>query len=272
MILKCLLRLVLLVVAIVFVWYLFQAPSGDRNWTEDQALLPYAEIENNNVTIYNVRNFSYVDTLTFVPAYYNKTYDLDTLQSVDYILEQLDGIGAAHTFLSFGFSTGQYVSVSVEVRKEVGEKFSPTLGLLRQYELMYVIADERDVIKLRTNYRKDTVFLYSLRIDAASTRKLFLDMLARANTLRVEPEFYNTLTNNCTQAIARHINAIIPNKIPFDYRLVFPKNSDQLFYDVGLLDTRVSLDRLRTEYQINNAAVLYADSPDFSARIRPVPL
>lgn len=268
MVLKYVFGLLLLMFALGFCVYILQRPSNERNWNGDQALLPYSLVEGSNVIIHNVRNFSYIDKLTYVPAYYDKTYNLDTLQSVDYIVEQLDGVGAAHTFLSFGFSAGEYVSISVEIRKEVGEKFSPILGILRKYELMYVIADERDVIKLRTNYRKDVVFLYPLRIDAATTKKLFLDMLARANTLQTEPEFYNTLTNNCTEAISQHINAITTNRIPFDYRLIFPKNSDFMFSELGLIDTTLPLEQLRSKYQINNLAEQYADSPDFSARIR----
>ena len=265
---KYLIRLILIVVIIGAFIYLFRTPSHDRNWTSDQALLPYSVLENNQVTIFNVRNFTYIDKLTYIPAYYDKTYDLDTIESVDYIVEQLDGIGAAHTFLSFGFSTGEYVAISVEIRKEVGEKFSPILGILRQYELMYVIADERDVIKLRTNYRKDVVFLYPVLIDATNTKTLFLDMLSRANTLRTQPEFYNTLTNNCTEAISRHVNRIAPQQIPFDYRLLFPKNSDKMAYELGLIDTSVPLEALRVKYQINDAALRYADSADFSELIR----
>ena len=268
MVLKYVFGLLLLMFALGFCVYILQRPSNERNWNGDQALLPYSLVEGSNVSIHNVRNFSYIDKLTYVPAYYDKTYNLDTLQSVDYIVEQLDGVGAAHTFLSFGFSTGEYVSISVEIRKEVGEKFSPILGILRKYELMYVIADERDVIKLRTNYRKDVVFLYPLRIDAATTKKLFLDMLARANTLQTEPEFYNTLTNNCTEAISQHINAITTNRIPFDYRLIFPKNSDFMFSELELIDTTAPLEQLRSKYQINDLAAQYADSPDFSASIR----
>lgn len=248
--------------------YLLATPSNDREWTKDQAILPYAVITSDNVEIKNIRNFSYSATDSYTPNYYDKIFQLDKISSVDYIVEPFEGIGAAHTFLSFGFENGEYIAISVEIRKEVGESFSPLKGLLRNYELMYVIADERDVIKLRTNYRKDVVYLYPVKTSRENIKKLFIDMLQRANSVHSNPEFYNTLNNTCTTNIASHINVIAPGKIPKDLRLLLPKNSDVLAYEVGLLGRNFTLEQLREKHQINALAEEHADSPDFSRLIR----
>lgn len=248
--------------------YSSRTPSNNRDWSADQALLPYAVFKENTVNLFNVRNFTYASTTKYTMNYYNKEYNLDQLSSVDYIVEPFEGIGAAHTFLSFGFNDGNYVAISVEIRKEKGETFSPLKGLLRSYELMYVIADEQDVIKLRTNYRKDSVYLYPVQTSRENMRALFVDMLNRANTLGDTPEFYNTLTNTCTTNIARHINNISPHKIPWDLRLLLPKNSDALAYELGFINNSIPLEDLRKKHLINEKALQYANDDNFSALIR----
>ena len=176
--------------------------------------------------------------------------------------------GPAHTLVSFGFSDGSYLAISVELRREPGEKFSPVKGLLKQYELMYVVADERDVIRLRTNHRHDDVFLYPVRAGAEQRRRLFVSMLERANALREHPEFYNTLTNTCTTNIVRHVNEIAPQKVPFSYKVLLPGYSDRLAYDLGLLDTDLPFGEAKARYHINARALRYADDPAFSTLIR----
>jgi len=258
----------ILVIGLVFSVYLAQSPSNNRDWAKDQVLLPYAVFDGNEVAIKNIRNFAYYSERDYEPHYYDKVFDTNDLESVDYIVEPFGSMGAAHTFLSFGFGNGSYVAISVEIRKETGESFSPLKGLFRAYELMYVIADERDVIKLRANYRKHIVYLYPIELAPEKMRELFLSMLTRANKLRESPEFYNTLTNTCTTNIARHVNAVAPNAIPWDLRLILPRNSDELAYELGLIDQSISLQEARTRYQINERARSYADDPDFSVRIR----
>lgn len=249
-------------------WYVSKTPSNDREWALDQQVLPYAEIAGDEITVYNIRNFSYESTSEYTPDYYDKTFNLNELTSVDYIVEPFGSIGAAHTFVSFGFNTGDYLAISVEIRKEIGESFSPIKGLLRNYELMYVVADERDVVKLRTNYRKDDVYLYPVETSEENMKKLFIDMLTRTNELKEDPEFYNTLTNTCTTNIADHVNEITPSRIPWDLRLLFPENSDELAYEIGLLDNSIPLEKLRGRHLINEKAEKYADSADFSKLIR----
>jgi hypothetical protein len=176
--------------------------------------------------------------------------------------------GPAHTLVSFGFADGSYVAISVELRREPGETFSPVKGLLKQYELMYVVADERDVIRLRTSHRHDDVFLYPVRATDEQRRQLFVSMLRRANRLREHPEFYNTLTNTCTTNIVRHVNAIAPKKIPFGYKVLLPGYSDRLAYDLGLLDTDLPFAEAKARHHINARALRHADAPGFSTLIR----
>ena len=258
------------IVGIVFLFIMLSSrhPSNERDWSVDQAILPTADIGEDSVTIHNIRNFTYTSASDYTPAYYDKTFSLKTLESVWYVVEPFSRRGLAHTFLSFGFKDGSYVSISVEIRKEKGESFSPWKGLLRNYELMYVVADERDVIKLRSNFRKDQVYLYPIKTDDGRKRALFLDMLIRANKLAREPEFYNTLRNTCTTNIARHVNVIRPNRIPFSLAIIFPDYSDHLAYDLGLIDTDLSWEDVRDHFNINSQAERFADDPEFSRRIR----
>ncbi len=254
----------------VLIFLSTQHASNDRNWTIDQRILSTSEIQGDLAHIKNIRNFVYESTATYTPQYYDKTFDLTTLTSLDYIVEPFGNIGAAHTFLSFGFVDGSYVSVSVEIRKEVGESFSPLKGILRQYELTYVIADERDVIQLRTNHRKDDVYLYPVTASKETIRTLFVDMLTRANILGEQPEFYNTLTNNCIINITNHVNALVPKTVPWDYRLIFPANSDVYAQDLGLIASGMTIEEAREKYRVNTKAERYANDPEFSLKIRQV--
>jgi hypothetical protein len=176
--------------------------------------------------------------------------------------------GPAHTFMSFGFAGGEYVAVSVEIRKERGESFSPLKGLLRQYELMYVVADERDAVRLRSNFRRDSVFLYRIHTTPEKARQLFVGMLKRANALAERPEFYNTLTSTCTTNIVRHVNAIAPRRVPRSYKVLLPAFADELAYDLGLLDPARPFEETRRRALINPRALAHGDDPRFSLAIR----
>lgn len=248
---------------------IFIRPSNARDWTPDQAVLPQVVVTGDTVSIRNIRNFTYRTTSDYDPGYYDATFDLNKLKKAYFIVEPFSGyVGAAHTFLSFEFEDDRFLAISVEIRKEKGESFSAVKGLLNQYELMYVIADERDVVKLRSNYRKDDVYVYPIRADQEKVRAVFLDMLERAISLESKPEFYNTLTNTCTTNIISHVNKISPKRVPFDIRALFPANSDELAYELGLIDTDLSFEEAREIFRINPLAEQYADDPEFSLRIR----
>jgi len=247
---------------------LWTRPSNERDWSPDQAVLPAAEFRGVMVTVRNIRNFRYETTDRYTPAYYDRTFDLRELDSAWFFVEPFGKGGAAHTLVSFGFRDRDFVSVSVEIRKEKGEAFSPVKGLLRRYELMYVVGDERDLVKLRTNYRNDPVHLYRIRATPERMRAMFVAMLQRANELREEPEFYNTLTNTCTTNLVRHVNQITPERIPLRASVLLPANSDRLAWELGLIDTVLPFEETRRRALINPKARQHAEDPQFSRRIR----
>jgi hypothetical protein len=245
-------------------------PSHERNWSPEHAVLPHVTITDSLVHIAHVRSFTYASADDFTPAYYGRTYDLDQIERVWYVLSPFDvnWRGPAHAFLTFGFADSQYVSISVEARREVGEAFSTWQGALRQYELIYVIGDERDLIGLRAVVWDDPVYMYPGRATAAQVRDLFLTMLRRAQAIEREPEFYNTFTNNCTTHILDAVNRIAAEPVPYGRRVLLPGYSDALAYEHGLLDTDLPLERAREAHLINARAQAAIAAPDFSARLR----
>jgi Domain of unknown function (DUF4105) len=249
------------------------APSNFRDWAPEQAVLPYAEFQGNQVTIHNIRNCHYFAEDTFLVDYYDKTIDLNSLRSVDFITVPFESLPAlAHTMLSFEFidpnGRPEHLAVSVETRKEKDQTYNPVKGSARQYELMYVVADERDVIQQRTNYRGDRVYLYRTTATPDASRMLLVDMLGRVNQLRSNPEFYNTLTNNCSTNIVQHINRIKPNRINYDVRVLLPGYSDQLAYEDGLIVPYGTFEQTKQRALVTPFAQRYADREDFSELIR----
>ena len=244
-------------------------PSNERDWSLDQQRLASAEFSGDSVLVRNVRNAYYRSTTDFDVHWEDRSYDLRQLESVWYVVEPFaTWRGPAHTFLSFGFDNGEYVAISVEIRKERGESFSPLRGLLRQYELTYIVGDERDLIGLRANHRHDDVHLYPMHATRQAARALFVSMLERANALAAKPEFYNTLTSTCTSNIVDHVSLITPEPIPFSYKILLPAYSDDLAFDLGLIDTDLPREEFRAAFRINDLALAHADSVDFSAAIR----
>ena len=244
-------------------------PTNDRVWSADQSRLPTARFDGRTVHVRNVRNFDYQAVDRWTARWEDRSYDLDSLDSVWFVVEPFSSVrGPAHTFLSFGFGDTTFVAISVEVRKERGEQFDPVRALFRQYELMYVVADERDAVRLRSNFRRDSVFLYRARTTPDRARRLFVEMLARANALAERPEFYNTLTSTCTTNIVRHVNTIAPRRVPWSYKVVLPAFADELAYDLGLIDTTRPFAETRRLALINPRALAHADDPAFSLAIR----
>lgn len=244
-------------------------PSNDRNWDPNLAVLPRAELHGDQLSVFNIRNTKYISENDYVVRHYDKTFDLNRLEYVDFIVVPFkQAPELAHTMLSFGFRDQGNLVVSAEVRIEEDETYSAVKGSLRQYELMYVLADERDVIPLRTKYRDVEVYLYRTRATPDQARALLLDIMARVNKLNVQPEFYDTLTNNCTTNIVDHINRIMPGRVPFDLGVVLPGYADRLAYEQGLLDSDTTFEKTRRDAHINSVANRYLDDPDFSTKIR----
>lgn len=248
-------------------------PAADRNWTPDNARVPEVRFDGHTATVHNVRNFEWRSESEFTERWESRTYDLDRLESVWFIVEPFGDVrGPAHTFMSFGFADSagaiDYVAVSVELRKEAGESYDPIRGMLREYELTYVVGDERDLVRLRSNIRRDSVYLYRVRTTPEKGRILFRAMLERAARLGTTPEFYHTVTNSCTMNIVNHVNAIAPHRVPSSYKVLLAAYADELAYDLGLLDTTRTLSELKREALINPLALAATDDPAFSARIR----
>jgi hypothetical protein len=244
-------------------------PSNDRHWAAEQAVLAHAQFDDNMVTVHNIRNCTYQTAENFEVKHYDKTFDLERIESVDFIMVPFpDNPSIGHTMLSFGFEGGEHLALSVEIRKEQGEAYSAVNGFFRQYEIMYVLGDERDLVGLRANHWLNDVYVYRAKATRQQTRELFVDVLRRANKLAGEPEFYDTLANNCTTNIADHINNLSPDRVPFDYRALLPGYSDELAYDLGLLDTDLSFEETKTRARVNRLAYVYRNSDDFSKRIR----
>ena len=256
--------------AIVLGWWLSIAPSNDREWQADAAELAYFTIEGDRVTAHNIRNNVYRTDSEFTPAHYTKTYDLSKLDSVDLFAVYWMGPAIAHTIVSFGFGGEDFLAVSIEARKEVGEGYSTIKGFFRQYELLYVVADERDVIRLRTNFRKDPpedVYRYRLRGSPESARRFFLDYVQTINELKERPRFYNTLTANCTNVIWVHAH-VNPGRVPFSWKILASGYVPEYLYEQGKLDTSVPFAELTRQAYVNPVARTLDAVPDFSQRIR----
>lgn len=252
-------------------WWQSLEPSNERQWQSDVAVLPSATVEGNRITLHNVRNFQYRSEYDYTPAYYDKQVDLDQLVGVDLIATYWMGPSIAHVFLSFAFADGQHVAVSIETRKEVGESYSTINGFFRQYELYYVVADERDVIGLRTNHRHnppEQVHLYRLQGPLENARRLFMAYVERINQLHERPEFYNTLTTNCTTSIWMS-SQVNEQHLPFSWKLLASGHVPQYLYEQGRLqDGQRPFSELQRESLINDKAQAAQDSVEFSRLIR----
>ena len=253
----------------ISVWWSGLRPSNDRDWQPEVAKLAYAAINGDMVTVHNIRNFDYRTETDFTPAYYVRTYDLNKLDSGELVAVYWMGPAIAHLFLSFGFGD-DHLAISIEARKEKGEGYSSAKGFFRQYELYYVVADERDVLRVRTNYRKDPpedVYVYPLRVPRENLRRVFLEYIHKMNALREHPEFYNTLTTNCTTAILMNTR-VNPDSLPFSWKVLLSGYTPAYVYESGRMDQSLPFEELKRRSLVNAAAQAADQAPDFSRRIR----
>jgi len=260
----------LLIVAFI-IWQTAKTVPNTGDWQTPLSKLSTAEFNGDKVTVRNVRNFRYKDgeeESDLIPNYYDRTYDLSKLSQVWYVSEPFKEISAAaHTFLSFEFSNGDFLSISIEARKLKGQEYSLVLGALRTYPLMYIAADERDAILVRTNVRKDDVYVYPVRTDKG--RELLVDMLDEMNQLAKSPEWYNTITDNCTSRIASHVNRVTPGRITsLAWQSFVTGYADVFALEHGLLDTNLSIDEARKKYYVTSKSQSIGDVPDYSRKIR----
>lgn len=244
-------------------------PSNDRDWSPELSVLPTAEFRGDTVQIRNIRNCQYLSDEDFVVDHFDRTLHLDDIQSVDFIVVPFKQSPAlAHTMLSFGLSDGTYLGVSVEVRHEKEESYKPLLGVTNQFEIMYVVADERDLIRLRTHHRDADVYVYPTVATAVQAQDLFKKVMVRINKLAGQPEFYHSLKNNCTTNLVSHVNDLKNERIPFSWKVLLPGFSARYAYDLGLLDNRIPFEDLEMVAHVNELADRHFHDDDFSQKIR----
>jgi hypothetical protein len=256
-----------LALAVLLIWWHRVLPSNDRLWTDDVAEITSGTVDGSRVVLRNVRNFDWRSATDYTPHWETRSYDLDHLASVDMILSYWTIQAIAHVLISFGFDDGTQVVFSVEIRPEKGESFSSIGGFFKEFELSILAADERDVIRVRTNMRGEDDYLYRIRMPTADMRSLFLAYVAQANELVHTPRFYNTVTVNCTTLIY-HMMKRIDGSLPLDYRLLLSGYLPSYVYKVGGLDRRYTLEQLRSFGRITDRARAADHSYTFSADIR----
>jgi hypothetical protein len=251
----------------VFVWFSSIQPSHDRPWRPEVALMPRAFIDGDRVRITGVRDFEYRSRNDFTERYLEREVSLSHLVGLDFYVSYFMPGPVGHTFVSFIFDDAPPVSISIETRPEVGESFAPIASLFKQFELIYVVGEERDIVGVRTNHRNEEVFLYRVQTTPEGARRLFLVYLERINELADRAEFYHLLTNSCTINIVRYANAAGRGG-RFDFRHLLNGLIDAYLYSAGWLDTSLPFDELRRRSQINDAAQAASDAEDFPEQIR----
>ena len=249
----------------VFGWWATLQPSNDRAWSDDVAQTTSGTVEGARLTLRNVSNFLWRSDTDFDPQWETRSYDLNELTSLDLIMSYWSGEPIAHTILSFGFSDGQHLAFSIEIRKDKTESYSALAGFFRAYALSFVAADERDVVGVRTNVRGEDVRIYRLRVTPAEARALLLEYVAEANDLARTPRFYNSLTTNCTTQIFRMVSVLQPG-LALDYRMLLSGLVPDYIYERGRLDTSLPFAALRDRSHIRGKAS--STDSDFSGKIR----
>ena len=259
----------LIVFAVLVVLFLNIPASNDRDWQTEVSVTPYATVQGDLVRVHGVRNFDYRTETDFTPRWEDRTYDLRTLDSADVIAVYWAGKAVAHVMVSFGFQGKDYLAISIETRKEKGEEYSTLAGFFRQYELVYIVADERDVIRVRTTYRQpqEDVYIYRTRAPLRNIRRIFLDYIQTMNDMRERPRYYNTLTTNCTTGALFHTR-VNPGSPPLTWKVFLSGHVPEYLYELGGLDRSMPFPELQRRSWVDERARAAGDAPDFSRRIR----
>lgn len=254
-------------VVLVALWWWRLPPSNDLPWQLDVSVLPAVEFDGDEVVVHNIRDFVYTAEFDYTPRYRTERYRLDQLRTLDLFLVHWGSPWIAHTILSFGFDDGRQLAVSIETRKQIGQEYSAIRGFFRQFTLIYVVATERDVIGLRTDFRNEDVRLYRLQVTPDFARKVFFQYAQHINRLYERAEWYNALTENCTTSIRNDIYAFLPNK-SFDWRLLLNGTIDEMLYERGALYDGLPFAELKRRSYINPVARALPPGSDYSTGIR----
>ena len=264
---------VFLALALVLAWWVTLKPSNDGNWQADVAQLAWAEINGDEFTLHNVRNCDYRSDTDYTPHWETRNVRLSQITGIDLAIDYWGSPWIAHPIVSFQFADAPPLCFSIEIRKTVGQSYSTIGGLYRQYTLIYIVADERDVIRLRTNYRHEDIYLYHTTAPPDRARERFLEYVHSLNTLRTQSRWYNAVTANCTTSIrTQHPSN---ERVPWDWRILLNGKADEMLYEHGAFVTGgMSFAELKQRSLINDRAKAADASPDFSELIRvglPVP-
>lgn len=262
--------IVLLICLSIAAYYKFEPASNAGDWQTNWAVMPSVTIKGNEANIKNIRDFQYRSETDFTPHYYDKTFNLNDLDSLYYILSYWDGNKAvAHSIISFGFKSGDYLCVSVETRLKKGQAQTAIGGLYNQYGLLYILADERDVLRLRTNYRKEEIYMYQVKAPKENIKALFLTIMRKSDDLNAHPQFYNTIKHNCLTSLLSDVQKAKGERIEFDYRYIANGYSDELFYDRGaFLDEIKPFTEFKKVHHINQYIKDDSTIKDYSKTIR----
>lgn len=257
--------------AVILGWWLQIVPRDDLPWQADVARTAFAEIDGDQIVLHNIRHCDYRSEFDYTPHWTTRSLDLNKITGIDLAVVNWGPKLIAHTIVSFQVEGESPVPISIETRKRIGESYSTIAGFYRQYGLIYIVSDERDVIRLRTNYREgEIVYLYRINVSPERARLVFLDYLRRINSLHRQPEFYNAVTSNCTTNIRTHAVATAGESFPFpwDWRILANGYLDELLYERDALAGEGTFQEIKARSVINEAASAIGDGPDFSRCIR----
>jgi Domain of unknown function (DUF4105) len=253
--------------AALLIWWNGLSPSNDRDWADDVAHMVRGTVNGDRVTLQNVRNFAWRSAIDYTPRWETRSYDLARLITLDMIVSYWSRRTIAHMLISFGFDDGTQVVFSVEIRREKSKSFSEIGGFFKEFELCIIAADELDIVRLRTNVRREKTLLFRLNMPVAAMRSLLLAYIQEANTLARVPRFYHTITGNCTTLVWRMLRRIV-QPLPFSYRVLLSGYLPEYVYEVGALDGRYPIEELRTLGYISERARAADQSTEFSHDIR----
>jgi hypothetical protein len=252
--------------ALLLAWSGSISASNDRNWAADVVHSITGIVDGDRLSVSNVRNFSWRTETDYTEGWEQRTYDLSKLRSLDLFLVYWMGPSIAHTIMSFGFADGRYLDFSIELRRPQNDQYSAVAGFFKTHELVYIGADERDLLTLR-KVRNEQIQLYRLRTPPERARALLAEYIKQANDLAAYPRFYNTLTTNCTTTIFNMVRAVT-SSIPFDWRIILTGHLPGYLYDHGAVDTSVPLEELRQRADVTGRIDAGLSEVEFSSRIR----
>ncbi|MGA2397603.1 MAG: DUF4105 domain-containing protein [Steroidobacteraceae bacterium] len=252
---------------LLLIWWRRLTPSNDRDWTDDVAQTVRGKIEGTVVTLDKVRDFDWRSETDYTPRWTTRSYDLTRLRSLDMIVSYWARPSIAHMLISFGFGENNHVVFSVEIRRQKHQTFSEIGGFFKEFELIVIAAHERDIVRLRTNVRREDTYLFRMSFQPEVMRALFLAYVAEANALAREPRFYHTITGNCTTVLYRMLKRIV-RRLPFSYRVLLSGYMPEYFYGIGYLDQRYPLEELRTFGYVSERGRIADESPTYSADMR----